>query len=52
MVEQNCGPGIPDPANADFSLPKARFEFLPIALIRILDVSSRFKQALEDEVLD
>src|SRR5262245_11358000 len=52
MIKENCGPRILDPTNADFSFPKARFKFLPIALVRILDIRSGFQQALKDEVLD
>src|SRR5262249_58563304 len=43
MIEKNRGSRIPKPANADFRFPEAGLEFLPVVLVRILDVSTCFK---------
>ncbi len=52
VVEKDRGSRIPKPANADFRFPETGLEFLPVVLVRVLDVRAGFKQSLEDEVLD
>src|SRR5260370_509242 len=51
VVEKDRRPSVAQTAHADLCLPKASLEFLPVGLIRLLNVCALLKQSLEDQVL-
>src|SRR4051812_47135969 len=52
VIQKDRRTRIPESANAYFCLPKAGLKISPVFLIGDLNISPRFKKALENEILD